>query len=521
MKRRFLPLGALFLLVAIPACTAYQDLKRDWERYEPTPFYRHYAQTKPVSEVPSAPRDVDFEKQVAKIKETKEKWQKAVETDEEKGAFYQPEPGLLKELSPAGIDLSVAGAALARGFSLQEMETLVLVRNPGVKSAERTLRASIEAYSQVSNLDEILRQYSAFTKDLMTGVGAMEGGETMEMKFPFPGVLALKGEVVTAEVKASREALEIARRTAITKSRQTYWNLLYVIRAQEITREMLSLLQHLESVATSRYETGKTNFQDLIKIRIERDKMGEEFKTLGEEQRNLEAKIMEILDLPPGTPMGRPRVQKPRVAVPLLAALYPVAREKKQELRQMRAMIGKMERMIEMAETMIYPPYSLGLSLFSNETIAQTGTMRMKDPFPARTTASMGAGLPKMPWYGTNDAYLRETRQKLAALRADLKKMENETIFMVREAWFRLDQARREEALYADRIVNLSQAALEVSRRGYETGMVSFADVIMSYTGWLNDNLAMERRRGDLGISHAELQEAVGTSFPKEKRSND
>jgi outer membrane protein TolC len=99
--------------------------------------------------------------------------------------------------------------------------------------------------------------------------------------------------------------------------------------------------------------------------------------------------------------------------------------------------------------------------------------------------------------------------------------MENETIFMVREAWFRLDQARREEALYAERIVSLSQAALEVSRRGYETGMVSFADVIMSYTSWLNDNLALERRRSDLGISQAELQEAVGTSFPKEKRSND
>jgi outer membrane protein TolC len=355
----------------------------------------------------------------------------------------------------------------------------------------------------------------------MTGIGAMEGGEAMEMKFPFPGVMALKGEVVTQEVKASKEAMEIARRTVITRSRQTYWNLLFVIRAQEITGEMLTLLNRLERVATSLYETGKTNFQDLIKVRIERDKMGEDLKTLGEQQRNLEVKIMEILDLPPGTLIGRPQLQKPRAAVPQVSRLYPMALEKKQELRQMRAMIGKMERMIEMAETMIYPPYSLGLSLFSNETIAQTGTMRMKDPFPARTTASMGAGLPKMPWYGTKDAYLRETRQKLAALRADLKKMENETIFMVREAWFRLDQARREEALYAERIVSLSQAALEVSRRGYETGMVSFADVIMSYTGWLNDNLAVERRRSDLGISQAELQEAVGTSFPKEKRSND
>ena len=41
----------------------------------------------------------------------------------------------------------------------------------------------------------------------------------------------------------------------------------------------------------------------------------------------------------------------------------------------MRAMIGKMERMIEMAETMIYPPYSLSLSFFQDEAITQVGTM--------------------------------------------------------------------------------------------------------------------------------------------------
>ena len=51
----------------------------------------------------------------------------------------------------------------------------------------------------------------------------------------------------------------------------------------------------------------------------------------------------------------------------------------------MRAMIGKMERMIEMAETMIYPPYSLSLSLFQDEAIAQVGTMAMKETFPVKS----------------------------------------------------------------------------------------------------------------------------------------
>jgi len=344
----------------------------------------------------------------------------------------------------------------------------------------------------------------------MTGIGPMVGGESMEIKFPFPGILALKGEIVNLEVTASKEMLEIAKRMALTQIRQSYWELLFTIRGQKINAEMLVHFQHLEAVARVRYETGKTSFQDMIKIQIETDKLGEELKTLREEQKNFEAKIREILDLTPGTKIGLPVARTPRPEIPSLDDLYRIALEQRQELRQMRAMIGKMERMIEMAETMIYPPYSLNFSLFQDEAIAQVGTMAMKETFPVKVTASTGAGLPRMPWYGTNDAYLRETRQKLAALRQDLKKTEDETVFKVRAAWFRLDRAKRQEALYGQRVVNLSQAALEVSTRAYETGNISFADVMESYGSWLNSRLSLERERSNLGIARSEVEEAVG-----------
>jgi cobalt-zinc-cadmium efflux system outer membrane protein len=511
MKKVLLLLLAWGMIAAIQACTGYQELRRGWETYEPTPLYREYSNPSPGKEIPPTPVNKDFEKEVQKLQETKKRWEDALRTPEKENGFYKPEPSRLHALLPAAKEPSLAGEVLAKSFTLEDLEILALLRNPGLKAAQRNLRASIEAYSQVSNLDEILRQYTAFTKDLMTGIGPMMGeGESMELKFPFPGVLALKGEVATQEVKAAREREVMARRMAIIQARQTYWNLLYTIRAQKITADMLNLLSRLESVAKTRYETGGTSFQDLIKVRIEREKMGEELKTIGEQRANWKVKILEILDLPPGTEVGSPVARTPISEVPPLDGLYSISLEKRQELRELRAMIGKMERMIEMAESMIYPPYSLGFSLFQNEIIGQTGTMRMKEPFPLKTTASTGIGLPRNPWYGNNDAYLRETRQRLAALREELKKAEDETIFKVRDAWYRLDRAKREEALYAQRVVNLSEASLEVSTRAYETGNVPFADVIMSYTGWLNDNMTLAMKRSELGVSRADLEEALG-----------
>jgi outer membrane protein TolC len=510
MKRGFFSFLALGIAIFIQACTGYQELKRSWETYEPTSIYKDYA--KPMTAQPArvTPANKDFEEAAKKLKERKERWEDSLKAPEKEGSFYPPDPVRHAALLPAAKDPSGVEEALAKGFTLEDLEILALLRNPGVKAAGRNLRASFEAYSQVWNLDEILRQYTSFTEGLMTGIGPMAGEESMEVKFPFPGVLALKGEIVTQEVTASREMAEMAKRMAVTQSRQAYWEFLFTIRAQKITEEMLIHLQHLESVAKVRYETGKTSFQDLIKVKVETEKTGEELKTLREEQKNIEAKIREILDLPPETKMGIPIARAPQVKVPFLSDLFPIAVEKKQELRQMRAMIGKMERMIEMAETMIYPRFTLNLSLFQNEGTSQVGSMRMKEPFPTKTSASTGVGLPRNPWYGTNDAYLRETRQKLAALREDLKKTEDETYFKIREAWFRLDRAKRQEALYSERVVNLSQAALEVSTRAYETGNIAFSDVIESYTGWLNARLSQERERSNLGIARSELEEAVG-----------
>jgi outer membrane protein TolC len=179
----------------------------------------------------------------------------------------------------------------------------------------------------------------------------------------------------------------------------------------------------------------------------------------------------------------------------------------------MRAKVGKMERMIEMAETMVLPPYTLNLSLYDDEAVNQVGSVAMKETFPAVTTASRGAGLPKMPWYGTNDAFLRETRQKLKALKAELVQIEAATQTLVRNSWFDLDRAKREETLYRQTVVKLSQAALEVSTRGYETGKVTFADVIASYNTWLRANLTLERKKSDLGVARAELERVLGTSL--------
>ena len=118
-----------------------------------------------------------------------------------------------------------------------------------------------------------------------------------------------------------------------------------------------------------------------------------------------------------------------------------------------------------------------------------------------------------MPWYGRDDAYLRQTRQELAALKKNLVKAETVTVTKVRNAWFELDRAMREKILYKETVLPLSQSVLKVSTQGYEAGSVSFADVIGAYSDWLKAWLTFARKQSDVGISWAELVQVVGVDM--------
>ena len=505
---------ALLLTVVVfcPACSHYQKLSADYETYNPPAIV-----SPPISQIPKPTEDsradVDFRNQKARLDEMGRRWEAALNSPGSDTRFFSPAPGQLSSLEPAARDAAVAAHALSSGFTLETLEILALLRNSGVISAEKTFRSKLQSYTQISNLDEMLRQYSAFTQAVMTGVGDMADKESPAMKFPFPGVMALKGEIVNQEVKIAREELETVRKTVVTDSRRVFWNLTYNRRAQEITGATLELLDQLELSARKRYEVGKETLQDVIRVQIQQGKLREDQNTLKEEQKSLQTNIRKIANLTPGSEIGFPAIREPRRELPAIDMVSDLAMEQSQELRTIRAMIGRMERMIEMAETEIYPRFTQNLSLFENKAVVQVGAMKTEAPFADIAKSYTGEGLPKNPWFGLENAYLQETREKLEALRKELKNAENGMRFRVREGWFKLDLAIREERLYTKKIRELSRLSSEVTNLRYEAGVAQMRDVIEFYMTWSEARLTSELKKSEIGIARADLEEIVGTSL--------
>lgn len=510
--RRFSATWALLsACVALPitaVASGYGELRRQLEADAPSFFYLQHL-TAPATEVqpPAATASTDATTAAA-----------TAELEKEAAAGGRPAPFFsLSDGQRARMQEFAANdramTAVAAEFSLATLELLALARSPMIKAAAAREQAARQSITQAANLDAILRQYSAFSEALMTGVGPMKA-QGPQAGFPFPAVAALKGRIAADEVAAAAEGLEIARRSAATMAARQYWNLLFNRRAQRFNREMVDLLTRLEAVARGRYEAGQAGFQDVVQAQINLAIQEDEVKTLAETGAAIEQRIRQLVDLPAAAPVGAPAAARPLPVAATVAELQASADEYRQELRAERIAIRRMERMIALGESMILPPFTLDLSRFADQAVMQVGSGAMQPSFPVGTEAQMGAGLPKAPWFGTNDAFLERSRRTLAARRGMLAAMEQETAALVREKWLQLDRAGRQQALYAGNIVGLSQAALDVAVSGYEAGRTMFAEVVAAAINLLKARLAQARGESDMGIGRSELEETVGRRLP-------
>ena len=399
---------------------------------------------------------------------------------------------------------------LENGLNLEMLQNLALVRNPGIQSGFHKAEAAREAFTQVRNTEEILRQYTAFTESIMTGVGPMKGVEPVRTKFPSPGVSALKSRAVERDVQGALVELEIKKRNVLTDIETIYWDLVYNRKARLITGEMIEYLAGLRQVARARYRAGKTDFQDVIKIDIRLEMLKEKMITLENRKDTIQTDLLSALNLQASSTAGSVRLSEPVQTLPPFSELDRIARQRRQELNLIKTRIDRMTYMVAMGKKMKLPDFSLNLSVYEDRAVNQVTYAATQSPFSEKTRAFRGYGLPERPFSGVENGWLRQTEKNIHALQKKLEQETSDTSKLLKNAWFEFDKAVREKNLYENRVIDLSKSALTVSKKGYEAGRITFADVIGSYTTWLDVNLAFAEKISAIGRTRAKIKRITG-----------
>jgi len=168
--------------------------------------------------------------------------------------------------APAASDDPFAGHAV---LDRQASIAAVLARNPSIDAARWAWRAALARYPQETALEDPMLEYSIAPASV--GASGVDTGQrvTLSQGLPFPGKLALRGEVALAEAEAAASDFAGVRlRLAVLAS--LLFDQAYLIeRKLAVNDAHRSLLAELREIALARYEAGEASQQDPLEAELE------------------------------------------------------------------------------------------------------------------------------------------------------------------------------------------------------------------------------------------------------------
>ena len=509
----FLLLSILLLACANGRQTIYQEQLTQFQE-APTP---QYYRTEVAKEVTASKIDKQVEKDAflteveAKVLKFQKEFQAQLENE-----MPIPEPFYDFSIPKIYLELATkvdqAKVRLAETVNLDLLLVFGYAWNPGIKAARKKLKATLEQYPQAAYLDNILQQYNAFTKQLDTKIGPPRHKEMMAMKFPFPDMLALKGQIVTKDVQIAQKEIDIALRDLVTDIKLAYYDYLYLNQSIEINRENQQVLRQMIHIAQAKFRTGIGKYHSVIMAQVELSKLSHSIITLEEQRETTIARINTLLNRPADALLGRPRPLAPEEVGQSLEALYTLALKSRQEIQKQKLMISKMHLMIQLVTRMAYPDATLGASYFEERMKLSVGTSKMPPTFFTQRQLNTEHSAS----FGRKDAYIREVEIRVDAMEHKLTELENMTRFTVKKHHFGLETAKRSIALYRNTLLPQARQALEAANTAYQAAQIDFISFLDTERTLLKFRLEKQRALRDHRHHLAQLEQAVGQVLPKQ-----
>ena len=450
----------------------------------------------------------------AKVLKYQKQWEAQLESETPMpNLFYDLSTDTMKAYRQLAASPEAARARLAEPIALELLVALGYEWSSGLKSAREKIRAILEQYPQAVYLENVLRQYNAFTKQLDTKVGPMRHKEMMAMEFPFPDTLALKGQVITEDVLIAQKDFEIALRDLVTEIKLAYYDYLFVVEATRINEENQKLLQQMIAIAQTKFRVGQGKYSNVIMAQVELSKSANVIITLEQQRETIIARLNTLLNASADLPLGIPVPIEEERVISTLAELYELAVQKRQEIQKQKLVISKMGLAVEMAKQMTYPDPTLGASYFENRSMADLKhTQKMPVTFMTQRTLNPT----NAAWFGHRNSYIHEVNVKIEAMEHRIEELESKLRFVVKKHHFGMETADRSVRLYRQVLLPQAQQALDAANTAYQTAQIDFLSFLDAQRTLLNLRIEEQRALRDYHQHLTQLEQAVGMILPKQ-----
>ena len=397
-----------------------------------------------------------------------------------------------------------------------------LERNPIVRESFARYRASQQRLPQVSSLPDPVFGVTQYLRNPETRVGPQTTMLSISQKFPWFGKRGDKEGVAAKEAAVVMQQHETRKLELVRQVKLAYYTLAYIDRAIGITREDLSVLEHYESLAQSRYSQGIGLQQAVIKLQAEMTRDRNRLEELRSQRVDGEAALNSLMDLPAYSPVGpitltsatlpgTPR--DPGKSKVMLDQLYQQARDSRPEVTATLLKIERDEKRIQLARKDYWPDFTIGAGFVN--------VLGRKDPAGQLVRPDQNG---KNVWslsFGMNiplrrrkyDAAILEATESKIASREEYRNVVNTIEASIRAIGFRIASLAEQMKLFEQTLLPQAEQAVRSTEDAYSTGTVGVLDLLDSERVLLDVRLGLARLMSDYMKSRTEMERAIGAPF--------
>jgi outer membrane protein TolC len=274
------------------------------------------------------------------------------------------------------------------------------------------------------------------------------------------------------------------------------------------------LLTHYEGLAQARYAGGQGLQQAVLKIQSEITKILNRLETLNQQRLSLAAKLNSLMDRAPDRPI--PEVEPPglpSVNLPL-EELCKLGEENRQELKAVRALIGRSEKALALSQKDRWPAFTIGATFINVGRRDDPAGRETPPPDNGKNAFSLSVGLTIPLWGDKYDAGVQDAVGELSAERYRYSHLRNNMELAIRDLASRLETLQRQVSLFEGALIPQAEETLHSTEAAYETGQLGVLDLLDSERILLELRLARARLHSDYLGALAALERALGTQFP-------
>ncbi|MBI4001775.1 MAG: TolC family protein [Nitrospira defluvii] len=406
--------------------------------------------------------------------------------------------GLLRAQDPDSV--------LLNRLVLPELIQEVLARNPELVAARKQWEAATTRITQARSLEDPTLSVQLWNVPQTFNVTQAQNSIFgLSQNLPFPGKLALKGDVASRSADMTEQAVRGKERELVARLKQAYYDLFLTHKAIQIHHEQVELLGQFVESTTAKFRTGKGSQADVLKAQVELSLLFQQLPVLEQRRETAEAMLNTLLDRDSSAPLGIP--QEP-FQIPLdktLDDLHRLALNDRPELKAAELAVQRNEQSRALAQRQYYPDFSVAFQRFQN--------FQANDGFGAYVAMSIPFAFWTKPKY---DAGVQEAAAAVSAARAQQHTLENLTRFQVNDLLARLRATDQVATLYRTTILPQAAQSLDAARVGYRAGKAGFLDLIETQRAWRGFQLEYFKALVDRQHRLAELEQVVGVNLDRQ-----